>query len=294
MIPRYRSIFLTLAALALLAPHQAQGQIRGSERAVVAQTVDGTTVTLTYARPAARGRALFGDLVPYNVPWTGANWATTLEADRDIRLNGVAVPAGAYSVWMVPGPGAWKVFLDPRVDLYHFQKPDSTADQIHLAAQPEPAQHVETLTWTFPVVTGAGTVLRLQWGETALPLEVMVEPSRPARMTAEAMAPYLGEYDLEILPGIGWPTEGRLEVFEEDGVLRARLPFPIHPGDELAFDLVPAGLDRFNGGHYHDGKLFNIEMGGIWEFDLEDGTAVRARLRGVEGTVFGQGARMGG
>jgi hypothetical protein len=288
------NVLLLSAFLPLLSASPVDAQIRGSERARVAQTVDGTTVEVTYARPAARGRALFGDLVPYGSPWTGANWATTLEADRDIRLNGVDVAAGIYSLWMVPDADEWRVFLDPRVELYHFQKPDSMEGQIHLSARPKPAPHTEILTWTFPAVTGAGAVVQMQWGETALPLEVVVEPSRPATLSDEERALYLGTYELEILPGLGWPTAARLEVFEDAGMLRARLPFPVHPGDELTFDLVPAGMDRFNGGHHQDGRLFNIEMGGIWEFDLEEDRAVRVRFRGVEGTVFGAGERVQG
>lgn len=283
---------LLAGALTLLTPSTADGQIRGSERATVAQTIDGTVVTVDYARPAARGRALFGELVAFGEPWTGANWATRFEINRPIRVNGVDVPAGEYSLWMVPDADQWRVFLDERVELYHFQKPDSAAGQIHIAAQPRSGPHLETLTWSFPAVTGAGALLTMQWGETVLPLEVVVEPSKPIELTAEERAPYLGTYDLEISPGLGWPTNAHLEVLEEDGMLRGRLPFPVHPGDELTFDLVPAGLDRFNGGHYRDGKLFNIEMGGVWEFELDDGRAVRVRLRGVDGSLFGEGARM--
>ncbi len=289
-----RTFLFVAAALGASAPTALDAQVRGSERAVVAQTVDGTTVTLSYARPSARGRVLFGDLVPHGVPWTGANWATTFQADRDVTVNGVRVPAGEYSLWMVPGDDEWGVFLDPRVELYHFQKPDSTAEQIHFRATPEQATHLETLTWTFPVVTGAGTVLAMHWGDTRLPVEIMVEPTRPAQIAAEARAPYVGTYELEIMPGIGWPTTGTLEIFEEDGMLRARLPFPVHPGDELTFDLVPAGLDRFNGGHYQDGRLFNVEMGVIWEFDLDGECATYVRARGVEGTVFADGPRRAG
>jgi hypothetical protein len=283
---------LMAGALSLFTPNAAQGQIRGSERATVAQTIDGTIVTVQYARPAARGRVLFGELVAFGEPWTGANWATTFETNRPVRLNGVEIPAGEYSLWMVPDADEWRVFLDERVELYHFQKPDSAAGQIHLAARPRSGPHVETLTWSFPAVTGAGAMLNMQWGETVLPFEVVVEPSEPIRITAEERAPYLGTYDLEIAPGLGWPTTARLEVFEENGMLRGRLPFPVHPGDELTFDMVPAGLDRFNGGHYRDGKLFNIEMGGAWEFDLDRDRAVRVRMRGVEGSVFGEGARI--
>ena len=78
-----------------------------------------------------------------------------------------------------------------------------------------------------------------------------------------------------------------------DGLLRGRLPFSIHPGDELEFDLVPAGDQRFNAGLYRDGKLFNIEMGASFEFDLDGERATTVRLGGIEGTVFGTGMRSG-
>ncbi len=72
------------------------------------------------------------------------------------------------------------------------------------------------------------------------------------------------------------------------------MPFPIHPGDALEFDLVPAGEDRFNAGLYRDGKLFNVEMGAALEFDFSGERASAVRLRGIEGTVFMEGKRSAG
>lgn len=266
-------------------------QIRGSEHAVVAQTVDGTTITIEYSRPVARGRALFGDLVPYGVVWTpGANWATTLDVDKDIRVNGTDVPAGKYSMWMVPRQGsAWRLSLDPDPEIFHFVKPDSSAEQIHITADPEQGSHVEMLTWSFPAVTGDAAVLQFQWGETQVPFDLVVQPTKPVALAAEERAIYIGTYDMKMLEGIGWPTTGQFEVFEEGDMLRGRLPFSIHPGDELTFDLVPAGRHRFSPALYRDGKLFNVEMGGTFEFDVAGERATAVRFRGIEGTVFGEG-----
>jgi hypothetical protein len=284
---------LCAAALSLTAV-ESQAQIRGSELGVVAQVIDGTRITLEYSRPAARGRQLFGKTVAYGQPWTGANWATTLETDKPIRLNGMDVPAGKYSVWLVPRPGAWTVLLDPNHKLFHFQKPDSTAEQIHISAKPVEQPHAELLTWTFPSVAGDAATLRFQWGTTALPLDVVVQPTKPVTLAADVRATYIGSYDLKPMQGIGWPETGRLDIFEHDGRLRGRMPFPFHPGDELEFDLIPAGQDRLSAGLYRDGKLFNIEQGGVFEFDIADERATAVRLRGVEGTVFIEGKRIDG
>jgi hypothetical protein len=292
--PSVRS--LALAAIASVAGASGlAGQIRGSEAAVVAQTVDGTTITVEYSRPVARGRALFGGLVPWNGLWTGANWATTLDVNRTIRLNGTDVPAAKYSVWITPRENApWTVSLDRNARLFHNQKPDSTAEQIHLVATPEAAPHVEMLTWTFPAVAGDAAELRMQWGTTALPLRIVVQPTKPVALDPEDVRLYVGAYDMTMLPGTRWPGTGRLEVFEEGGLLRGRLPFPIHPDDELSFDLIPAGEHRFSPGLYRDGTLFNIEMGGTFEFDVKGGAATHVRLRALQGTVLGEGPRIEG
>ncbi len=118
-----RNLVVLAGLLSLLAPTVLAAQPRASERGTVVQVVNGTTITIDFSRPVARGRtnprwcvAHWGDL------WTpGANWATTLEMDKNIELNGHAVPAGKYSVWMQPEPDEWTVFLNREPRLYHDQ-----------------------------------------------------------------------------------------------------------------------------------------------------------------------------
>ena len=94
------SLFLG-TSLALAVSSLAAGSCKAqkpmlSEHAVAAQTVAGTTITVEYYRPQARGRdSLFGKVVKWGEHWTpGANWATTIEVDHDVRLNGAAAPEG--------------------------------------------------------------------------------------------------------------------------------------------------------------------------------------------------------
>ena len=63
-------------------------------------TVAGSELEVAYSQPAARGRELWGGLVPFGSVWrTGANAATTLATASDIELGGIAVPAGEYTLW---------------------------------------------------------------------------------------------------------------------------------------------------------------------------------------------------
>ena len=77
--------------LAISLPASLQAQPRASERAQLTQTANGTTLSLDYSRPVAGGREnLRGGVVHWGELWTpGANWATTLEVDRDMVLNDV-------------------------------------------------------------------------------------------------------------------------------------------------------------------------------------------------------------
>ncbi len=94
----------------------AHAQIKASERGGVHQTIDGTTITVEYARPRARGRSpLFGgDVVHWDHLWTpGADWATTIEIDKPVTIQGHDVPVGKYSVWfVVQDTIAWEVWLE--------------------------------------------------------------------------------------------------------------------------------------------------------------------------------------
>src|SRR3954454_25160036 len=111
---------------------QLDAQVMASERSSVSQTVDGTTATLTYYRPRARGRrGLFGSRVRWGVIWTpGANQATALNVNKDVSIEGQAVAKGTYSVWFVIARGPWEMVLDKDTALYHTQGPKPRAGHI--------------------------------------------------------------------------------------------------------------------------------------------------------------------
>ena len=100
---RIRRALLLCATLGSTATLPLTGQIRASERGWVGQTIDGTKISIDYARPRARGREpIFGKVVHWAEVWTpGANYATTLEVNNPVRLDGHPVAKGKYSVWLV-------------------------------------------------------------------------------------------------------------------------------------------------------------------------------------------------
>ncbi len=61
------------------------------------------SVTIDYSRPLARGRVLLGNVIPYDRVWrTGANAATQFTTSAPVRLAGIQLSAGTYTLWTVP------------------------------------------------------------------------------------------------------------------------------------------------------------------------------------------------
>lgn len=97
----WKTAFLATAAALLSFGAMAQGE-RVSPPGTAEATIGGTKVTIAYSRPYVKGRQVFGNLVPFGKVWRlGANEATKLTTTGPIEINGLKVPAGEYSLFML-------------------------------------------------------------------------------------------------------------------------------------------------------------------------------------------------
>lgn len=73
----------------------------------------GAHVKIVYSSPSVRGRKIWGDLVPYTKIWrAGANAATLIEFDKDVKVEDNLLKAGKYSIYMVPQEeSSWLVYF---------------------------------------------------------------------------------------------------------------------------------------------------------------------------------------
>lgn len=175
----------TIAAAALLAVPLARDAAHAqgypfSQRGSVAQDVAFTHISVEYGRPVARGRALFGALVPWDSVWhPGADSATRITFDHDVTLEGRPVKAGEYSMWLIPHEHApWTFILSRAAHTFHKPYPGPSRDALRVDVTPESVSHMETLAIYFPDVLRDDAVLRIHWGETAVPLRIKA-PYRP-------------------------------------------------------------------------------------------------------------------
>lgn len=147
-------------------------------------------ISVTYSRPSAKGRVIFGDLVPYDKLWrTGANSSTKIKFGDDVKINGTLVPAGQYSLFTIPGKAEWEIILSKNLESWGAMgyKPD--ADQLRFkvksASFPTP---VETFTILLANQKPTSIDVQLLWEKTMVSFTVTSEiDSRVMASIDEAM-----------------------------------------------------------------------------------------------------------
>jgi hypothetical protein len=141
--------------------------------AAIVNTLDSTAATIgdglvkiRYSRPSARGRQIFGGVVPYGRFWrTGADAATKLTTSRPLYFAGKELPAGQYSLWTLPAKDGWTLMINSQADIwgteYHADK-----DVLRVPMTVGQLDHnVEML--TIQVVPGAGGgTIEVSWEKT--------------------------------------------------------------------------------------------------------------------------------
>lgn len=152
-----------------------------SQRGSVSQNVAFTTITVTYGRPVARGRPLFGQLVPWDSVWhPGADSATRVLFDHDVLIEGHQLKAGEYSLWLIPHEhGPWTVIFNRAIHVFHKPYPGSADDALRVDVMPEAASHMETLAIEFPVVLRDQAVMRVHWGTVGVPVRIKATYTPP-------------------------------------------------------------------------------------------------------------------
>ena len=288
---------LLALALSLVTATDLQAQIRASEIGTFSQIIDGTKISMTYSRPRGRGRdPLFGNrkAVHWGEVWTpGANYATTFEVNRPVTLDGHAVKAGTYSVWMVVRQsGPWTMVLDPKVRIYHMSPPDSNATQIRFPIQTKDAPYLDVLTWSMPELRSNGGTLTMQWGKTRVDMNLDVTPSYALTMPQADADPYVGVWEYAEIDSAKVGPTARFVIDYENQTLKGR--WHADSAYFKHFALVKIAPDWFAPGVYDDkGQVYEVykpEL--VLEFTRENGRATSFLARDDQDKVVMRGKRI--
>jgi hypothetical protein len=78
-------------------------------------TLAGRKISVKYGKPFARGREIWGVVVPNDSIWrTGANAATAFTTEGDLKVGGVSVPKGSYSLYSIPSPSGLTLIISKK------------------------------------------------------------------------------------------------------------------------------------------------------------------------------------
>ena len=169
---------LAIVSAVLALPSTLSAQVPFSQHATVSQRVSYTDIEITWNRPQARKRLLFGTdtaaVVKLGQLWhPGADSASRIKFDKDVTFEGKPLARGEYSIWLqtaVEGP--WTVILNSASHVFHTPYPGTATDVLRVPVMPERGQHMDALAYYFPVVARDSTVLRIHWGDTIIPIRI--------------------------------------------------------------------------------------------------------------------------
>lgn len=174
-------------ALAFLAlPAAAQLTLpEPSPKAEVRQVVGFTDVGLTYFRPSAKGRAIFGALVPYGKLWrTGAADATTFTVSDSVKIDGKWLPKGSYSLFTIPEKTTWTVIFNRQVGGHGTDGYEAASDVLRVRVPADStAEFRESFTIELGDVSRSTARVALRWANTQA--SFLLESTADARVAAD-------------------------------------------------------------------------------------------------------------
>ncbi len=146
----------------------------------VSQTVGLTKIEVEYSRPSAKGRKIFGGLVPYGEMWrTGANAATKVTFADDVQVNYVNLPKGTYALYTIPGEKEWTILFYKNTSFWGVPDAKSFKEEDVAARFKVPvktlAEKVETFTINIGNLTNTSADLELAWENTKVVIPVFLD-----------------------------------------------------------------------------------------------------------------------
>jgi Protein of unknown function (DUF2911) len=133
----------------------------------------GKTIKTDYSSPRLKGRKMIGEHEPYGQVWrNGANEATTFVTSTDLVVGGKSVPAGSYTLWVVPNPDKWTLIINKKTGEwgtpYTYEADELARIDMKLSKTSSP---LENFTIAYDK-TATGCTLREEWDTTRATIDI--------------------------------------------------------------------------------------------------------------------------
>ncbi|WP_231465677.1 DUF2911 domain-containing protein [Pedobacter sp. Leaf132] len=166
-----KSIALLFAAITISASAMAQDAKKPASPAATAMgKIKDATITIAYSSPSVKGRKIWGGLEKYDVVWrAGANDATTFETDKNITVQGKALPAGKYSFFLIPREsGTWTAIFNKEPKQWGAYKYEEAKDALRVDVKVKALKATQE-TLVYKVNKGGFT---MEWDKISVPVSI--------------------------------------------------------------------------------------------------------------------------
>ena len=145
----------------------------------ISQEIGLTKISLEYSRPSAKGRKVFGNLVPYNTIWrTGANASTKITFTESAKIGGQTILPGTYAIYTIPSEDLWTIIIHSNTTLRSIAGDayKSADDIFRFEVKPiKTTNYVESFTMQFATLTSDSLELQLVWENTLISIPMKLE-----------------------------------------------------------------------------------------------------------------------
>ena len=217
-----------------------------TKKATVSEQIGFTDVTITYHRPAVKGREgkIWGETVHKGfidqgfgkgnpAPWrAGANENTTIEFTNEVKVEGKTIPKGKYGFFIAFDPVESTIIFSKRSDAWGSFFYDESEDVLRVKVKPQPLETlVENLKYEFTGQTANAAFITLLWERLAISFKVEVdlqkqqfealltESQNPRGFTSQGLiiaAKWTLDNNYELAKGLEWATTASNQKFPGD------------------------------------------------------------------------------
>lgn len=146
------------------------------------------SIELKYSRPSAKGRKVFGDLVPFNKLWrTGANAATVIKFSEPVEINGKKIDTGSYAIYTIPNLESWIVIINKGFNNSGVSGYKESDDVTRFNVEPMKLKNeLESFTMQFDDVKPESCMLNIMWQKTMIsfPIQSKIQEKLKAQLEA--------------------------------------------------------------------------------------------------------------
>ncbi len=146
------------------------------------------SIELKYSRPSAKGRKVFGDLVPFNKLWrTGANAATVIKFSEPVEISGKKIDTGSYAIYTIPNLESWEVIINKGFNNSGVSGYKESDDVIRFKVEPMKLKNeLESFTMQFDDIKPESCLLNIMWEKTMIsfPIQAKIQDKLKAQLEA--------------------------------------------------------------------------------------------------------------